>query len=156
MSKSTDLKVSREVDEKRKFRGGINPRNGQRIERDKTHAYRWVTTDIGYCQAQDEYERVEDAIDRGWQVVYSQERQGDERSFVPDNDKENSERLKPVTRRVRGGYNQVYMKIALDKLAENEAADEAKRKADHHRSVKFVKQSGSDIKVTEQDIQLND
>ena len=152
-TKKEDLKDSRIVDEKRKFRGKLAGKQPTVKKEDPGYEYRWVITDRDYGkQYNDEYERIEDFIDQGWNVVYSEERPIDERSNTPDNDVKNSDRLKPVTKRTKGGRTQVLMKCSKEQRQENEARKAKTDKARLEASVKSIKREGQNEVVTDHEI----
>lgn len=141
---------------KTNLRGTLGRRNYSVIEDDPNYERRWVITDADFGKKYaDEYERVEDFIDKGWDVVYSEERPADERANAPDNDKKNSERLKPVTKRLRGGRTAILMKCHKDIRAENEAT---KAQVDKERllaSIKSMKKKGNEEIYTDHDVDLS-
>lgn len=151
--KSQTLKESRTDSEKRKFRGKLGKRNFSVKTADPNFEHRWVITT--YENDADPYERVEKFIDSGWSVVYDDSRPEDERSSAPDNDTTNSERMKPVTKRLRGGHTAVLMKCSREQRAKNEL-NKAKRDEERRQSmVKRSKKAGSHITSDLEDVDLN-
>lgn len=146
-----ETKVSHE----RKFRTTNGGRLMTRMKSNPNMEYRWVITDVGYLNSEDEFERTDKFIDKGWNIVYSEERPEDQRTNAPDNDTKNSDRLKPVTKRLRGGKMATLMSCTKEQRAENEQAkadaDEARRLA----SVKSIKKQGNKQTIIDHEVDLD-
>ena len=148
--------ITKTVAEERKFRGS-NARHSFSMKNiDKSNTYRWVITT--YPEALDQYERPEYFMDKGWSVVYSEDRPDDNRAAAPDNTTENSDRLKPVTKRLRGGHSAILMKITKEEHQKNIETNVNNRIAKENLSRKSIKKRpgiGNELIVTEPDIDLN-
>jgi hypothetical protein len=151
---SKDIKEETQ-DEITKFRGKLGPRNYAALDRDPNFEYRYVITT--YESNLDPYERVEQFLNEGWQVVYSDETPTDERSFAPDNSKETSERLKPVNKRLRGGHNAILLKCSKEQREKNDKK-KAQERADMQRrslNAKSQRQQGNNLKTDLGDVNLD-
>lgn len=141
--------------EKRKFRGKLGPREWSKMNQDANYEYRWVCTTPGYMKTVDAYERAEGFIDKGWTVVWSEDRPIDERSNKPDNTKENSDRQKPVTKRLADGHTYMLMRCNKEQRKENELAKAELDDKRHQASVKKVNKQGNNITIEQHDIDLS-
>jgi hypothetical protein len=142
------------VADDRQFRATLGGRSHTKVNKDPNFEYRWVITDVGYMKTEDEYERVDQFIDKGWNIVYSEDRPEDERANAPDNDTKNSERLKPVTKRLKGGNFAVLMKCSKEQREKNEKDKATRDNNELLRSVKSVKKQGNNVVVQDHDIEL--
>jgi hypothetical protein len=136
---------------KRKFRGKLGQRDWSKMEQDPNFEYRWVITT--YKNNIDPYERVEQFIDKGWDVVYSEDRPVDERTNAPDNTKDNSDRLKPVTKRLASGHIQILMKCSKERRQQNEVE---KAKKDKQRELASIKKITQDVDLSKREDVSND
>lgn len=136
------------VSDQRKFRNANSARVATRMTEDPNSEYRWVICETGYMGAEDEYERQDNFIEQGWDVVYSEERPADDRSNSLDNTTKNSDRLKPVTKRTRSGKLQVLMKCSKERREANETAKATRDEERRIASVKSIKRQGNKLKVT--------
>lgn len=144
------------LDTDRKFRKTTSSaKQFSKMDYDPNYDYRWVITDVGYMKSETEFERVDHFIDNGWDVVYSEERPEDERSVAPDNDTKNSDRLKPVTKKLKGGSMATLMKCLKTRRQENEIEKARRDKEAHDRSAKSIKKQGNEVTVVQPDVDLS-
>lgn len=107
--------TSRDDEIREYFRGKLRVNSIAKISEDANCEYKFVITTYDH-----DPERALRYMDQGWDVVYEESAPLDDRAFVPD--KENSDkfgRLKPITKRLKGGHSAILMKITKDQRKEN-------------------------------------
>jgi len=145
--------------DQRKFRKHNGKRRMAKFKQDPNYEYKYVITDTGYQNADDEFERMEKYLDRGWDVVYADDTIVDARASAPDNSEEKKLRTKPVIKRLRGGHTAVLMRIHKDTRQENCLRDKKEREDRIRQSVSaknITKDSANNIHVTGTDVDLSD
>ena len=97
-------------------------------------------------------ERLDQYMDRGWEIVHSADSVFDDRTNVPKSEEE-SLREHPVTKTGRGGAQFVLMKITKDRFTKNKIED-TKTDAERYRisSQSKIERKGKELKITDPEV----
>lgn len=127
------------------------------FKRKPDREYRWVCTNYEHKQWAEESQELH-FMNAGWDIEYNEEQPKDDRTFVPDNGQQEDvlARIKPITKRGRGGKTFILMSCSKERRGQNEK--EKLRKEDLRllaaTNPKKVTKKGNEISVQLQDVDL--
>lgn len=132
------------------FRNSLNISEVNKVKKDPNYEYKLVITTYEH-----DPDRVGRYMDNGWDIVFSEDSISDERTNIAS-EKSSEGRIRPVTKRLKGGHQAVLMRCSKERRQQNEAAKTARDKeAFLKASGRKIRKEGSNIIVQESDINLD-
>ena len=134
-----------------KFRRTVKIKESGRFEnRDPNYTYYWV--DVNQRKGMG---AIEEAMDRGYEVVYSKDKPTDDRAIGAAQDgKDEDLRESPVMRTTSiSGHTQILMRALKSRVEQNELDDKKKRDADF-KAHQNLKKRGRHLDIKGDDVDL--